>query len=112
MKPIGSDTIRGNIDIILLSLLLEDDKYGYQLAREIEIKSKEQYVIKEATLYSALKRLEEQGHISSYMEDAEGRMRKYYTISRRGQSYFVEKCSEWKRSITIINYFLEDEKDE
>jgi len=49
---ISSDVIRGYVDTIILSLLIEGDSYGYEISKNIRIKTDELYVIKETTLYS------------------------------------------------------------
>ena len=54
------DVVRGHINTIILSALCEGDKYGYEIGKEIEAKTRGQYKLKEPTLYSSLKRLEKQ----------------------------------------------------
>ena len=65
-KSINSDLIRGHINTIILRSLYDGDKYGYEIIAEIEEKSHGQYSLKQPTLYSALKRLEKDGYITSY----------------------------------------------
>ena len=65
VSSINSDLIRGNVTTIIL----DEDRYGYDILREIEVKSGGQYKLKQPTLYSCLKRLEKQGLISSYWGD-------------------------------------------
>ena len=55
---ISSDLIRGHINTIILRCLYDGDKYGYDIINEIEKKSGGLYILKQPTLYSALKRLE------------------------------------------------------
>ena len=71
MSGIDSDLIRGHIDTIILKILFEGDKYGYEICKEVEEKSNGSYELKQPTLYSCLKRLENQGLISSYWEDSD-----------------------------------------
>ena len=52
MNSIHSDMIRGHIDTIILSILQEGDRYGYDIISEIEKKSGGEYAIKQPTLYS------------------------------------------------------------
>ncbi|WP_010272568.1 PadR family transcriptional regulator, partial [Paenibacillus senegalensis] len=53
MEPLyNSDLVRGSIDTIILSVLLREDNYGYQIIKEIYRKSGQQYELKEPTLYS------------------------------------------------------------
>ncbi|MGP3787461.1 PadR family transcriptional regulator [Paenibacillus sp. 1A_MP2] len=65
-QAINSDLIRGNIDPIILSVLILKDNYGYSIIKEIYRKSGERFELKEPTLYSSLKRLEKSGYVESY----------------------------------------------
>ena len=59
---ISSDVIRGYNDTIILSLLLEQPSYGYEISKRIRELSNGDYIIKETTLYSAFNRLEQNGY--------------------------------------------------
>jgi len=107
MGQISSDVIRGYNDTIILSLLLQEDSYGYALSRQIKEISGGNYVIKETTLYSAFSRLEKNGYITSYGKESEsGKKRTYYSITPAGKQYFQEKCEEWKLTQDVINSFV------
>lgn len=66
---ITSDILRGHTEAIILSHLLEQDSYGYQINKDIMKKTENQYELKEATLYSAFRRLEQSGYIRTYWGD-------------------------------------------
>ena len=53
---ITSDILRGHTEAIILSSLLEQDSYGYQINKDIMKKTNNAYELKEATLYSAFRR--------------------------------------------------------
>ena len=61
-----SDIIRGHTETIILALLLHSDSYGYEINKSIKEKTGGQYEAKEATLYTAFRRLEQNGFIRSY----------------------------------------------
>lgn len=63
---IGADLIRGHTEAIILSLLREKNSYGYEINKTISQVSGGRYELKEATLYTAFKRLEDAGYITSY----------------------------------------------
>ena len=46
MKNIDSDLIRGNIDTIILKTMLEEDKYGLDIIKEVEQRSNGTYELK------------------------------------------------------------------
>ena len=65
-NSISSDLIRGHIDTIILKTLLDGDKNGLEICREVEDRTEGKYEIRQATLYSALKRLENSKHLKAY----------------------------------------------
>ncbi|MDD3716945.1 MAG: helix-turn-helix transcriptional regulator [Candidatus Marinimicrobia bacterium] len=106
---ISSDVIRGYNDLIILSLLLEQSSYGYDISKQIRTISEERYVIKETTLYSAINRLEKLGFIESYSAHGEfGRARTYYRITAAGRACYREKCAEWDLTKRVINQFIRE----
>ena len=68
---IASDIIRGHTDAIILARLSAGDSYGYEINKAILRKTNGRYELKEATLYTAFKRLEESGSITSYWGNEE-----------------------------------------
>lgn len=108
-KTINSDLIRGNINTIILKSLYDKDRYGYDIIKEIEEKSHGQYILKQPTLYSCLKRLESQGFINSYWgEQSNGGRRKYYTLTDMGRDVFVQNQDEYEYSRTIIDQLISE----
>ncbi len=111
VNSISSDLIRGHINTIILRALYERDKYGYEIINDIESKSHGQYTLKQPTLYSALKRLENQGYIKAYWKTDEvtlGGRRKYFTLTESGQLVAERNLSEWEYSRTIIDSLISD----
>ena len=110
-NSIQSNLIRGHIDTIILSILYENDKYGYEILGEIQAKSGGEYQIKQPTLYSCLKRLESQGFIYSYRGDeteSGGGRRKYYALTEMGKDLFRKNQEEWEYSRTVIDRLVSD----
>ena len=104
---ISSDVIRGYNDTILLFLLLDSPSYGYEISKQIKELSKEKYVIKETTLYSAFTRLEKNGFIESfYGDETNGKRRTYYKITSKGNEYYQEKCKEWILTKEVVEKFI------
>ncbi|MBO5344814.1 MAG: helix-turn-helix transcriptional regulator [Clostridia bacterium] len=107
MKNIDSDLIRGNIDTIILKTMLDGDKYGLDIIKEVETRSNGTYELKQPTLYSCLKRLENQGLISSYWLDSDiGGRRHYYKLTEKGHEFYDKKQEEWAKSKFIIDNLL------
>jgi PadR family transcriptional regulator, regulatory protein PadR len=104
---LSSDLLRGNTDSIILRLLLEGDRYGYEIAKLIFERSGRVYELKEATMYSSLKRLESDGHIQSYWGDeTQGGRRKYYRITKSGSALYEENKNNWKQFKKILDRLL------
>lgn len=103
-----SDLFRGHLEAIILSLVQEKDRYGYEISKEISQRTMERFQIKEATLYAVFQRLESKELIESYYGDvSHGGKRKYYRITRLGKAYLKELANEWKETKTIIDLFME-----
>ena len=84
---IAGDLIRGHTDAIILARLMQSDSYGYEINKVISTLSNGRFELKEATLYTAFKRLEEQGFIASYWgSSGAGARRRYYAITPAGNS--------------------------
>ena len=102
-----ADLIRGHTDSIILAHLVEKDSYGYEINKAIQAKTSGDYEMKEATLYSAFRRLERAGLITSYWGDATiGARRRYYAITPSGQRYYYQNREEWQHAKRIIDALL------
>jgi len=101
---IASDIIRGHTDTILLARLAAGDSYGYEINKAIERKTEGKYELKEATLYTAFKRLEENGCITSYWGDeTTGARRRYYAITDGGRRTLLALRREWEDARQMID---------
>lgn len=103
---ITSDMIYGHTDSIILRHLMDADSYGYEINRSIQEKSNQRFELKEATLYTAFRRLESDGHVTSYWKEAEksgGPPRRYYSITEKGRQRFAQRMQEWKDIQELIN---------
>lgn len=107
MTSISSDVIRGYNDTIILYLLLEGPSYGYEISKKIKDISEGKYLIKETTLYSAFTRLEKNGYIESFYQNAEnGKRRTYYQMTESGLQYYREKQEEWSLTKDVVERFM------
>jgi len=97
------EIMKGSIDILLLSLLAEQDRYGYEMTKQLRVLSDEAYSMNEGTLYPALKRLEKQEYVTSYWQDeALGKRRKYYAITDVGREQLKQKIASWEQLTRLI----------
>jgi len=101
---ITSDMIRGHTETIILRHSMEKDSYGYEINKSVQEKTDNQYELKEATLYSAFRRLEQSGYIVSYWGDeTTGARRRYYSITPQGRAYYINNVEEWQKTKTLID---------
>ncbi len=104
---ITSDIIRGHTEPIILAHLLEGDSYGYQINKEIMEKTNNLYELKEATLYTAFRRLEQAQLIIPYWGDQEvGARRRYYSITEKGREAYREYKKDWENAKLIIDTLI------
>jgi PadR family transcriptional regulator PadR len=106
-KKMSSDLLRGHTDTIILKLLSDGDKYGYEITKLVHEHSDRQYELKEATMYSSLKRLETDGHIDSYWGDeSQGGRRKYYRVTETGLAVYEQNKENWNAAKRILDKLL------
>lgn len=108
---IASDVIRGHTDAIILAQLMQGDSYGYKINRAIESKTGGEFELKEATLYTAFRRLEQTGFITSYWGDENtGARRRYYSITEYGVENYYRMLAEWEQSKQLLEQLIRPEQ--
>lgn len=108
--PISSDLIRGHIDTIIMARLKKGDTYGYEINKELRTRTDGRFEIKEATLYTAFRRLEEARLISSYWGPNEGgARRRYYRLTKMGLSEFDRQFKDWQETRNVLDQLLDTE---
>ncbi|HIT01811.1 MAG TPA: helix-turn-helix transcriptional regulator [Candidatus Enterenecus merdae] len=109
---ISGDTLRGHTDTIILTQLLRADNYGYEINKKIQQLTHGQYGLKEATLYTAFKRLEQNGLIRSYWgQDGPGARRRYYSITQEGRRRWEENTREWAATRALLDALISIEEE-
>ena len=94
----------GNTDMLVLSLINEEDMYGYQIIEELVKRSNHTFDLKTGTLYPLLHLLEQKKYVTSYeAETAAGKIRKYYQITPDGRRYLLQKQEEWTKYSDAVN---------
>lgn len=107
---ITADLIRGNTETIILAQLMRQDSYGYEINKTVRQISDSRYELKEATLYSAFRRLEDTGQIESYWGgETTGARRRYYRITPLGRQTYVKQVDLWNEAKSIIDKLIETE---
>ena len=104
---------KGVLEIIILDLLTEKDRYGYEIIKDLTDRSGGYFELKEGTLYPLLYRLNGNGLIENYwgkeMNDAA--RRKYYHLTEKGVMTLEKKKQLWKELVHAVNAILIDESE-
>ena len=96
--------LSGSTPLLVLSLLKDGDKYGYQMADEPAESSDHTFELKEGTLYPLLHAMEKEGLVKSYKKEGPGgRERKYYTLTAAGRGELEEKTRQWQLFSEKVN---------
>ena len=88
--------------MLLLRLLEDKDMYGYEMIETLEQKSNNVFKLKAGTLYPLLHSLEEKHYLTSYEKGVNGKLRKYYGITKDGRKYLRSSKEEWQEYQTAV----------
>lgn len=109
MKPKYEQQMKkGVLEMLVLQLLSEEDKYGYQLICELRDKSREMFQLKEGTLYPILYRMEDDGLVVSRWSEPKGKevSKKYYKITEEGRENLQHLKELWQTFSLTVNEVL------
>ena len=96
---------RGLLDVCVLVAIKNEDSYGYKIIKDLS-----PYIrLSESTLYTILKRLESQNMLTVKSLQHEGRIRKYYHITKLGLEKIEDFKLEWKEVVTIYNFVVKED---
>jgi len=99
---------RGLLEVCVLAAIKNEDSYGYQIIKDIK-----PYVeISESTLYPILRRLEVAELLTVKSIEYNGRLRKYYSITKKGLERIREFKKEWDELLSIYKFITKEEQDE
>ncbi len=88
---------RGSTELLILALVEERPRHGYEIAKLIEHRSEGVLQFHAASLYPLLYRLEKRGLISGrWVEKTGQRRRRYYKLTAAGQKILSEQRQTWK----------------
>ena len=94
---------RGSTELLILALVEERSLHGYEIGRQIELRSGGAVRFTMASLYATLYRLEERALIKGrWVEKAGQRRRRYYRITESGRSILATQRQDWARFIVAL----------
>ena len=95
---------KGSAELLVLSLLEGQPRHGYDISKLIEARSGGALRFHVTSLYPLLYRLEERGWITGrWVEKAEQRRRRYYSLTAEGQKVLAAQRRSWQEFVTAIS---------
>lgn len=95
---------KGNAETLVLAVLEDGPRHGYDLAREIDRRSTGRLVFHVATLYTTLYRMERNGLIAGrWVEKAGQRRKRFYRITAGGRKRLESARRNWQAFVSAID---------
>ena len=106
-----SDLLQGTLELLILKIVALEPVHGYAIAQRIQQMSKDVLQIQQGSLYPALYRLEERGYIDAeWRQSDQGRMAKYYKLTKKGAKQLEAERADWERVVGAITLILREAK--
>ena len=106
MLGVKGSTIKGHLDMLVLSVLAAGPMHGYAVIEELKTRSGDSFDLPEGTIYPVLHRLEKEGLLASAWGDAAGRRRRTYTLTRAGTRALAEQQRAWQAFSDAVGMVL------
>ena len=96
---------RGILDVCVLAAIKDEDSYGYKIIKDLGPCIE----MSESTLYTILKRLENAGMLTTKTAEHNGRLRKYYHITKAGLGRIEDFKDEWREVMLMYQFVTKGE---
>jgi PadR family transcriptional regulator PadR len=94
---------RGSAELLILALVEDDSLHGYEIGRQIELRSNGMLTFTLAALYATLYRMEARRWITGrWVEKAGQRRRRHYRITEAGRKVLAAQRQDWARLIGVL----------
>jgi PadR family transcriptional regulator PadR len=98
---------KGSIELIVLTILHEQSRHGYDIGKLIEVRSQGRLQFRITSLYPVLYRMENRGWIKSRWVEKEGEQRRnYYSLTPKGARILVEQRELWREFTAAVNLVI------
>jgi PadR family transcriptional regulator PadR len=97
------------VEPLLLFIIGELPIHGYELARELERRSEGYFNLTASTLYSALRRLESKGLVSSSWQLVAKQRRRYYELTEKGRQILAEELAQWQKFLGATDRVIDSQ---
>ena len=102
----GTDKVKGHLDVLLLQVLKDGPAHGYSVVGALRQRSGGLFDLPEGTIYPALHRLEEARFLDSDWELVNGRRRKLYRLTNSGAAALVKERNRWADFVAAVESVL------
>lgn len=107
MGETKTDLLRGTLDLLILKVLTLEPMHGLGVSRRLEQITGGVFQVQAGTLFPALHRLEQKGHIQGEWRESENNRRaKYYALTPAGLEQLGEERQNWIQVVSAINAVL------
>ena len=97
---------RGLLDVCVLAAIKDEESYGYKIIKDV----KPCIELSESTLYTILKRLESAKLLTVRSAEHDGRLRKYYRITKAGIKRIADFKAEWREVMAIYDFVAKEDR--
>ena len=98
---------QGLLDVCVLAAIKDEDTYGYKIIKDL----KPYIELSESTLYTILKRLEVAEMLTVQTAEHNGRLRKYYRITKAGLERIEEFKREWGEVMRMYQFITKEDTE-
>jgi PadR family transcriptional regulator PadR len=98
---------KGSPELLVLALLKDEDRHGYEIGKLIETRSGGQLQFRIGSLYPVLLRLEEKGLITGrWVEPSGGPRRRHYHLTVKGRAFLKRERATWAAYVAAVNQII------
>jgi PadR family transcriptional regulator PadR len=101
--------LRGVVETLLLFIIGELPIHGYEIARELDRRSEGYFNLTASTLYSALRRLESRGLVSSSWQYIARQKRRCYELTEKGRQILAEELTQWEKFLGATDRVIDSQ---
>ena len=103
MVTMTGESLKGHLDLLLLSVLAKGPAHGYAIIELLRARSEGVFDLPEGTIYPALHRLEKQELLKSSWSEDTGRRKRVYQLTPKGQEALNTRQDEWLKFSKAVN---------
>ena len=104
--PVSQELIKGTVVPVVLALLKERPRYGYEMVQLVNARTNGALKWSEGTLYPVLHKLESDRLVRAEWKSDDSRPRRYYALTAAGRRELTRRAAEWKSFISAVGSFL------